>query len=173
MAGHSTGQCVARAGLSEMGVVWAWGRDNGRGLHHIPCSSFPTEALALYQRPPSPWRPLQKLLSPMASGSIFGALGLLEVSAFSCSEISLICFCSPPGAHRRSTSSSLWQPSGDLRTRNRALRGVSSLSPLLSGLPLHPACRPFFPEHMGVESPHGRELGHCLALVEGPHSQRR
>lgn len=50
--------------------------------------------------------------------------------------------------------------------------GISSLSPLLSGLPLPPAGGPFFPKQVGVESPHGRKRGgHRLAVEERIHTQ--
>lgn len=114
MAGHSTGQWVASATLSEMeGCCVGLGKIYQQGLHHIPCSSFPTEVLVLYQRSPSPQPPLRKLLLRMATYFIFGALGLVEVSALHCTEISLILLLPTPGAWGGSTSSFPWQPSGD------------------------------------------------------------
>lgn len=140
MAGHSTGHWMASAGLSEMrGCCVGLGKIHLQGLHRIPCSSFPTEVLVLYRRSPSPQPPLRKLLLPVATSFIFGALGLLEVSALRCAEINLFCFyplLGPRGVHFLFSVAAFWGP----RTRNVALLCISYLPSCLAFLcPCPPA----------------------------------
>lgn len=170
MVGHSTGRCVASAGLGEKRACHVGlGKHSGRICTTPGDSSFPALVLVLDQslhlHAPPP-----EVAALHAAHFVFGALRLLEVSALYCTEITLLPLRPTPwstqGACFLYSMAAFWRS----RTRNGALLWclISIYLPVhISSAPCPPAYLPLFPERMGVECSHGRKWGHHLALEEG------